>query len=250
MLTGKNAHSWKHYPRNMLFSRAISNGAKWYCPDLFGGPVYTPDEMDAIVDVQGEMVVGEPDATPEEKAAKQRDRAAELRAMAEASEPKTESPLVDSDLPEIADPTEMVSAPAADSSSSPSAEPAPKKRGRKPRGSTNPEDRDAGGVSAKLAEVNARLDAADAEGKRLMADNQKSLLPPPEVSEPPQDPTKATRSQVLEIENLVAELIAADKIAPATIQGAMAKIGASSYAELSREHALQLIEKLKAKRGN
>ena len=33
------------YPRNMLFARAISNGVKWYCPDVFDGPVYVPEEM-------------------------------------------------------------------------------------------------------------------------------------------------------------------------------------------------------------
>lgn len=36
---------WKAYPRNMLFARALSNGLKWYCPDLLGCPAYTPDEM-------------------------------------------------------------------------------------------------------------------------------------------------------------------------------------------------------------
>ena len=46
------------YPRNMLFSRAISNGARWYCPDIFGGsPVYTPDELGAHVDGEtGEII--------------------------------------------------------------------------------------------------------------------------------------------------------------------------------------------------
>jgi hypothetical protein len=34
--------SWKKTPKNMLFWRAISNGVKFYCPDLLGGvPVYT-----------------------------------------------------------------------------------------------------------------------------------------------------------------------------------------------------------------
>jgi len=44
-LSGKNAHTWKKYPRNMLFARTLSNGAKWYCPDVFGGPVYVADEF-------------------------------------------------------------------------------------------------------------------------------------------------------------------------------------------------------------
>lgn len=42
--------NWKGYPRNMLFARALSNGAKWYCPDVFCGPVYTPDELGVQVD--------------------------------------------------------------------------------------------------------------------------------------------------------------------------------------------------------
>lgn len=33
------------YPRNMLFARAITNGARWHCPDVFGGPIYTPEEL-------------------------------------------------------------------------------------------------------------------------------------------------------------------------------------------------------------
>lgn len=33
------------FPKNMLFARAMSNGVKWYCPDVFTMPVYTPEEM-------------------------------------------------------------------------------------------------------------------------------------------------------------------------------------------------------------
>lgn len=33
------------FPRNMLFARAISNGVKWYCPDVFNTSVYVPEEM-------------------------------------------------------------------------------------------------------------------------------------------------------------------------------------------------------------
>ena len=42
----------------MLFARAISNGAKWYTPGIFGGaPVYTPDEFGLEVDSDGDVVV-------------------------------------------------------------------------------------------------------------------------------------------------------------------------------------------------
>lgn len=38
--------NWQHYPRNMMFARAISNGVRWYCADVFNGTtVYTPEEM-------------------------------------------------------------------------------------------------------------------------------------------------------------------------------------------------------------
>ena len=55
------------FPRNMLFARAISNGAKWYCAELFGGgPVYTPDELGATVDGEtGDVIdVGPGTAAP------------------------------------------------------------------------------------------------------------------------------------------------------------------------------------------
>lgn len=47
------------FPKNMLFARAISNGVKWFCPDVFAGPVYVPEEMESIQvqDVQHEVVV-------------------------------------------------------------------------------------------------------------------------------------------------------------------------------------------------
>lgn len=49
-----NGTNWTKYPRNMLFARAMSNGVKWYCPDVMGGaPVYTPDEMGQEVENDG-----------------------------------------------------------------------------------------------------------------------------------------------------------------------------------------------------
>lgn len=53
------------FPENMLFARAISNGMKWYCPDLYTMPVYTPEEMNAVVteDVPHTNEATPPDAT-------------------------------------------------------------------------------------------------------------------------------------------------------------------------------------------
>jgi hypothetical protein len=53
--------NWQKVPRNMYFARAMSNGAKWFAPGIFGGaPVYTPDEFDISVDDGGEII----DVTP------------------------------------------------------------------------------------------------------------------------------------------------------------------------------------------
>jgi hypothetical protein len=47
---------WKKYPRNMLYGRAMSNGCRWYCADIFGGAVYTPEELDAKVSDDGSVI--------------------------------------------------------------------------------------------------------------------------------------------------------------------------------------------------
>lgn len=45
------SETYRKFPKNMLYARALSNGAKWYCPDVFGGgPIYTPDELGEEVD--------------------------------------------------------------------------------------------------------------------------------------------------------------------------------------------------------
>lgn len=77
LLGGEN---WKKFPRNMYFARALSNGAKWYCPDLFAGPVYTPDELQtggaSYVDTAtGEIIdatIEDVDTTPDLATDKQR----------------------------------------------------------------------------------------------------------------------------------------------------------------------------------
>lgn len=48
------------FPKNMLFARAISNGVKFYTPDIYSGPVYVPEEMEAITeDAIAEVVIDE-----------------------------------------------------------------------------------------------------------------------------------------------------------------------------------------------
>lgn len=48
---------WKAYPKNMLFARAISNGVRWFAPDVFGGnAIYVPEELGAEVDSEGDVI--------------------------------------------------------------------------------------------------------------------------------------------------------------------------------------------------
>ncbi len=68
-LTGKD--TWKKYAKNLLFARAMSNGCRWFCPDIFNGaPVYTPEELGADVDGEGNVInvtPTEPMKAPESK---------------------------------------------------------------------------------------------------------------------------------------------------------------------------------------
>ena len=64
-LIGKEGDMYRKYPRNMYFNRAISNGARWYTPDVFSGiPVFTPEELGAQVDAEGEVIEVEPEKPP------------------------------------------------------------------------------------------------------------------------------------------------------------------------------------------
>lgn len=48
------------FPKNMLFARAISNGQKWFCPDVFQMSVYVPEEMQEVThDVNHIEVISE-----------------------------------------------------------------------------------------------------------------------------------------------------------------------------------------------
>jgi len=50
---------WQKYPRNLLFARALSNGARWYCPDAIHG-VYAYEEMGLETDARGQVIESAP----------------------------------------------------------------------------------------------------------------------------------------------------------------------------------------------
>jgi len=39
-------HNYQRHPKDMLFARALSKGARMFCPDALGGAVYLPDEVE------------------------------------------------------------------------------------------------------------------------------------------------------------------------------------------------------------
>lgn len=46
--------NWTKAPRNMLFARAMSNGVKWYVPEVLGGiPIYVEGELESSKAVDG-----------------------------------------------------------------------------------------------------------------------------------------------------------------------------------------------------
>lgn len=42
----RSGSGWEKYPVDMLFARALTAGARRYCPDVFGGAIYATGELD------------------------------------------------------------------------------------------------------------------------------------------------------------------------------------------------------------
>jgi len=61
LTTKKN---WREHPKNMLFARALTQGATMYCAEVFLGPVYTPEE---IMESTSSTDYMPPDAPPMER---------------------------------------------------------------------------------------------------------------------------------------------------------------------------------------
>ena len=57
------------FPANMLFARAMTNGIRWYAPDIFAGGVYTPEELGAPVNEEGDVIEVKAQVTEDAKPA-------------------------------------------------------------------------------------------------------------------------------------------------------------------------------------
>ncbi len=58
--------TYKSYPSDMLFARAISRAQRRYAPDVFGGPVYAPEELNVgdVVEAAWQPIVEQPAPQP------------------------------------------------------------------------------------------------------------------------------------------------------------------------------------------
>lgn len=54
------------FSKNMLFARAVSNGQKWFCPDVFLCAVYTEEEFDQITEDASAEVTNGSAVTPKQ----------------------------------------------------------------------------------------------------------------------------------------------------------------------------------------
>jgi hypothetical protein len=91
----KEGSNWSKYPKAMLFARAITQGARAYCPSIFFGPVYSSEELaDGVEYVDAQIVETPPEVQPEPevKATKKPSKKAE---PAPEPEPVAEQPADD-----------------------------------------------------------------------------------------------------------------------------------------------------------
>jgi hypothetical protein len=72
----------------MLFARAMSNGCRWFTPDIFlGAAVYTPEELGATVDEDGNVIEISPSSpTPAQLPSIQQDVWRQWRSPSDAIE--------------------------------------------------------------------------------------------------------------------------------------------------------------------
>jgi hypothetical protein len=61
----KSGGAWMKYPKALLFARTLSQGVRWYCPDVLNGsPAYVPEELGAQVNEEGEAVQAAEEVDP------------------------------------------------------------------------------------------------------------------------------------------------------------------------------------------
>jgi len=128
------------FPRNMLFARAMSNGVKWFAPDVFGGaPVYVEGEV--IDEDTGETIPTEEETAKRQIAEKQE----RLKNAAKAGSRRTEAKVAEQA------PTEEVVEETADPDRVETSEP-------QPPADTKPTTTQTRRIMAQLSELGFKTD--------------------------------------------------------------------------------------------
>lgn len=124
--------NWKNYPKAMMFARAISNGVRTYCPDVFSGMlVYTPDELNAQVRADGTVIdvdpaTGEVTNMPEQKKSAEAEKKEEAAVDTDPNNEGTE------DHPDITSPDEPSQDEIEAAAEEPAADPEPEEEIEQP----------------------------------------------------------------------------------------------------------------------
>lgn len=124
--------NWKNYPKAMMFARAISNGVRTYCPDVFSGMlVYTPDELNAQVRADGTVIdvdpaTGEVTNMPEQKKSAEAEKKEEAAVDTDPNNEGTE------DHPDVTSPDEPSQDEIEAAAEEPAADPEPEEEVEQP----------------------------------------------------------------------------------------------------------------------
>lgn len=124
--------NWKNYPKAMMFARAISNGVRTYCPDVFSGMlVYTPDELNARVSADGSVIdidpaTGEVTNMPEQKKSAEAEKKEEAAVDTDPNNEGTE------DHPDVTSPDEPSQDEIEAAAEEPAADPEPEEEVEQP----------------------------------------------------------------------------------------------------------------------
>lgn len=91
----KEGSNWSKYPKAMLFARAITQGARAYCPSIFFGPIYSSEELaDGVEYVDAQIVETTPEVHPEPEVKATKKAAKKVDPVPDA-EPAAEQPAAD-----------------------------------------------------------------------------------------------------------------------------------------------------------
>lgn len=91
--------NWRKAPRNMLFARALSNGVRWYCPDVFDTSTYVPEELGVDVDEEGNVLNTNP--MPVQSTVQQPTVVAEVVPIESPVEPEQDAPITPNQVTKI-----------------------------------------------------------------------------------------------------------------------------------------------------